>query len=106
MLVFIFCWNSKDVEYSILLNGGFSHLRVCVCGRNEMVFESLKVLRAVMMAGSYEDFRCSDTGKLVYRALLREARVREAEDLREALEGNEAKNVLLLIDRIIEDWTV
>ena len=71
-----------------------------------MVFESLKVLRAMAAAeNGGATAACSGLGKVVCRGLLREARVREAVELSDALEGDEAKKVLELLDRIIEDWT-
>ena len=87
-----------------------------VCGilvngfcRKGMVFEALKVLREMVGVNLVPG---RDLGKWVYRGLLREARIREAMELNEALglvldvNGDEAmKKVLGLLDHIIGNWT-
>ncbi|KAL4614363.1 hypothetical protein ACB092_07G049100 [Castanea dentata] len=87
-----------------------------VCGilvngfcRKGMVFEALKVLRGMVGVNLVPG---RDLGKWVYRGLLREARIREAMELNEALglvldvSGDEAmKKVLGLLDHIIGNWT-
>lgn len=91
--------------------------RVCgvlVCGfcKNGMVLEALNVLRAMLSANIVPG--CG-LRKWVYRGLLREARIRDALDLNEALDcvgdsekGGESegfKKVLALLDHMIVNWT-
>lgn len=73
--------------------------------RNGMVLEALKVLRA--MAAANVEPR-GGLRKLVYRGLLREARVREAMELNAALEfdcDEGRKKAFVLLDRMIENWS-
>ena len=74
-----------------------------------MVFEALRVLREMVGVNLVPG---RDLGKWVYRGLLREARIREAMELNEALglvwdvSGDEAmKKVLGLLDHLIGNWT-
>ncbi|PRQ30145.1 putative pentatricopeptide [Rosa chinensis] len=90
-----------------------------VCGvlvggfcRNGMVLEALNVLRAMLGASIVPG---CNLRKWVYRGLLREARIREALELNEALDcvGDSEKGcvsegfrkVLALLDHMIDKWT-
>ncbi|EXB53618.1 hypothetical protein L484_005168 [Morus notabilis] len=78
--------------------------------RNGMLLESLKVLRA-MVASSNGGNRCEESfGRLICRGFLREARVWEAVELSQALDYHHHRDeddnkVLLVLDRIIQNWT-
>lgn len=74
--------------------------------RNGMVLEALKVLR--IMAAANAGRPRGRLRELVYRGLLREARIREALELNEALDcdcGEGMKKVLEVLDKMIENWT-
>lgn len=84
---------------------------ILVCGfcRNGMVLEALKVLRS-MVAVNLVPGRV--LRKWVYRGLLREARIKEAVELNEALVwvedggGDETvKKVVELFEKMIAVWT-
>lgn len=70
-----------------------------------MVLESLKVLRAFVSSndGAPRGGGGGELGRLVCRGLLREARVWEAVELSQALDGGD--EVSQVLDRIIENWT-
>ncbi len=83
-----------------------SGLWVCKQG---MVLEALKVLRAMVGVNLVPG---RELGTWVYRRLLREARIKEAMELNQALGlvkyvgGDEAvKKVLVLLDDMIAIWT-
>ncbi|PON47994.1 Pentatricopeptide repeat [Trema orientale] len=89
-------WELEEKICGVLISG--------FC-RNGMVLEALKVLRA--MAAANVEPR-GELRELVYRGLLREARVREAMELNAALEfdcDEGRKKVLELLDRMIENWS-
>jgi pentatricopeptide repeat protein len=85
--------------------------RILVYGfcKQAMVLEALKVLRAMVGVNLVPG---RDMGTWVYKGLLREARIKEALELNEALGlvkdvgGDEAvKKVLGLLDHMIVLWT-
>lgn len=73
--------------------------------RNGSIFEALRVLKDMLSVNLVpgEGLR-----NKVYRSLLREARIKEAKVLNEALgclgDGGENVKVLGLLDQIIADW--
>ncbi|KAI5332401.1 hypothetical protein PRUPE_4G119000 [Prunus persica] len=79
--------------------------------KNGMVLEALKVLRAMLSTNIVPG---CDLKKWVYKVLLREARIKEAVELNEALgcvgdreKGDESecvKKVLALLDHMIGNW--
>jgi pentatricopeptide repeat protein len=84
---------------------------ILVCGfcKQGMVLEALKVLRAMVGVNLVPG---RELGTWVYRRLLREARIKEAMELNQALGlvkyvgGDEAvKKVLVLLDDMIAIWT-
>ncbi|GMN49565.1 hypothetical protein TIFTF001_018724 [Ficus carica] len=84
-----------DRRLCAVLVGGFC--------RNGMVLESLKVLRAFVSSNDGAPRGGGELGRLVCRGLLREARVWEAAELSQALDGRD--EVSQVLDRIIENWT-
>lgn len=101
----IFHWVSRP-DFPCVVDYGLCALFVNGFCKNGMVVEGLKVLR-MMVVGN---LKIGDEVRMcVYRSLLREARIREAQELNKALKcaengdkGNE--EVVALLDGIISDW--
>ncbi|XP_059285221.1 uncharacterized protein LOC132038586 [Lycium ferocissimum] len=101
----IFHWVSRP-DFPCVVDYGFCAVLVNGFCKNDMVVEGLKVLR-VMVFGNLKVG--GEVRMLVYRSLLREARIKEAQELNEALKcvvngdkGNE--EVVALLDSIISNW--
>nr|XP_009772607.1 PREDICTED: uncharacterized protein LOC104222965 isoform X1 [Nicotiana sylvestris]XP_016509262.1 PREDICTED: uncharacterized protein LOC107826749 [Nicotiana tabacum] len=101
----IFHWVSRP-DFPCVVDYGLCALFVNGFCKNGMVVEGLKVLR-MMVVGN---LKVGDEVRMcVYRSLLREARIKEAQELNEALKcaengdkGNE--EVVALLDSVISDW--
>lgn len=101
----IFHWVSRD-DFPCVVDYGLCAILVNGFCKSDMVVEGLKVLR-MMVVGK---LKAGDEVRMwVYRGLLREARIREAQEVNEALKdvengdkGNE--EVVVLLDGIISNW--
>ncbi|XP_049385489.1 uncharacterized protein LOC125849447 [Solanum stenotomum] len=101
----IFHWVSRP-DFPCPVDYGLCAILVNGFCKNDMVVEGLKVLR-MMVVG---DLKVGGEVRMwVYRSLLREARIKEAQELNEALKcvengekGNE--EVVALLDNIISNW--
>lgn len=99
----IFHWVSRNDFPGGVIDVGFYALLIKGFCKYNMVLEALMVLRVIVS----ENLVVGDDVRVcVYRGLLREARIREAQELNKAwkMESEGNKNLMEILDHIISSW--
>lgn len=98
----IFQWVSKSDFAGGVIDVGFYALLIKGFCKYNMVLEALMVLRAVVI---HENLVVEDEIRVcVYRGLLREARIRDAQDLKKALEIEDNMKLMEVLGHMISNW--
>lgn len=98
----IFHWVSRsDFLSEGVIDVGFYGLLIKGFCKYNMVLEALMVLRAI----ASENLVVGDDVRFcVYRCLLREARIRDAQELNKVLESEDNDKLMEILDHMISNW--